>query len=53
MSFQDKVSALRRFFGVPEQLELGQAVDKMNGMMGIVRRSALPGVLSNPLHRLR
>ena len=36
MSFAAKVTALRRFLGVPETLEMLPAVAAMNAMMGVV-----------------
>ena len=42
MSFAAKVTALRRFLGVPETLEMLRAVASMNAMMGIVGEGALP-----------
>ena len=42
MSFATKVAALRRFLGVPENLEMKQAIIAMNAMMGVVGEGALP-----------
>ena len=42
MSFATKVAALRRFLGVPENLEMLGAVAAMNAMMGVVGEGALP-----------
>ena len=38
----DKVSALRRFFGTPHEVELLPAIVAMNAMMGIVAEGTLP-----------
>ena len=42
MSFADKLSALRRLFGVPAQIELLPAIASMNALMEIVGEGALP-----------
>ena len=42
MSLAEKLSALRRFFGTPTQLELLPAVAAMNAVMGILGEGALP-----------
>jgi hypothetical protein len=51
MSFATKVAALRRFLGVPENLEMKQAIIAMNAMMGVVGEGALPAqVDALPVH---
>ena len=42
MQFVEKVAALRRFLGVPTELQLQPAVEHMNTMMGLVGDGALP-----------
>ena len=42
MSFADKVTALRRFFGVAESLELMPAIVGMNLAMGIAGEGPFP-----------